>query len=146
MSCPANPPPPAGYSVFRGTVSPQLKVWAVQLLQHVNKYPYGTTWQMQSNGQTIIARLDHHTWHVDAKTGKLLTNLCWPGITLYQPRPVQQGQLGGDVENVETAAPSVDLGVYGYAPTDWGLVALSAAAAAAVVAAFAAALYYAGKP
>ena len=135
MSCPANPPAPAGYDVWKGAVPAALSAWAVQLLKGVSKVPFGTTWTMDYGGMAIMARKDYHTWHYQPD-GTLLTDICWPGITLYKPLPTGVGGSGGAVvTNIETATPYPTLAVYDNSPqsTDWGLVGLCATAIAGVV-------------
>jgi hypothetical protein len=147
MSCPANPPAPAGYDVWKGPVPSALSSWAVQLLKTVNKYAYGQTWTLDYAGQEIIARKDYHVWHYQPD-GTLLTNICWPGITLYKPLAITDQLAGSVVENIETTAPDPTLAVYDQPPrsTDWGLVALSGGAIVIVVASVLVGLHFAGRP
>ncbi|MDE2022215.1 MAG: hypothetical protein KGI71_04895 [Patescibacteria group bacterium] len=146
MSCPANPPAPSGYAVWKGPVPPELSKWAVQLLGTVSKYDFGQTWTMvDAKGETIIARLDRHTWHY-LPDGTLLTNLCWKGITLYRPLAIQT-PYGGVTTNIETATPSADFAVYDTPPssTNWTLVAVAGGAIVFTVAAFWAAIHFTGR-
>lgn len=147
MSCPANPPAPAGFAVWRGPVPPPLSRWAVGLLKTVNQHDFGYTWQTTdpTTGKPVVARLDRHTWHFDS-SGKLLTGLCWKGVTLYASLP--QGQVGASTGDPLGGPPDPNAAVYGAPPakTDWKLVALSAGAGAAVVGLFWAAIHYAGMP
>jgi hypothetical protein len=147
VSCPANPPAPQGYDVWKGAVPPVLTAWCVGLLKTANQYPFGQTWTQEYNGQTIIARLDRHTWHY-LPDGTLLTNLCWRGLTLYRPLPVGGPQGASVVTNIETATPDPTLAVYDQVPrqTDWLLVAECGAVIAVFVTGFLLAIKYAGHP
>lgn len=144
-SCPTNPPAPNGYAVWQGAVPPILSAWATDLLKVINKVPFGYTWNRVHNGQTILARKDHHAWTY--RGGQLLTGLCIQGITLY--RPFTTGAVPGDTDitNIEAAQPDPTLAVYDNAPssTDWGLIAVGTGAAVGVVALFLLALKHAGK-
>ena len=148
MTCPANPPAPSGYAVWQGPVPPVLTAWCVGLLKTSSQYPFGQTWTQVYDGQTIIARLDRHTWHY-LPDGTLLTDLCWRGLTLYRPLPAG-ATLGSDtdVTNIETAAPDPTLAVYDQPPssTNWGIVAFTGAALLLVVGGFWAAIQLAGRP
>jgi len=148
VSCPANPPAPTGYDVWKGPVPPALTAWCVALLKTSSKYDFGQTWTMVNGGQTVIARLDRHTWHY-LPDGTLLTDLCWKGLTLYRPIPVGMSQSDPSiVTNIETATPDPALAVYDSPPryTDWPLVIASGAAILATAAAFVLALKLAGRP
>lgn len=142
VSCPANPPAPAGYRVWTAAVPMPLTQWAIGLLQHVSSFPYGQTWTMQYNGQTVLARKDFHSW--THRNGQLVTG-CFQGITLYQQIP--QGQVGATNGDPLGGPPDPNAAVYGGPPakTDWKLVALSAGAGAGVVAMFLAALHFADR-
>jgi hypothetical protein len=148
MSCPTNPPAPSGYAVWKGSVPPPLQQWAGQLLKTVNSVPYGQTWQnTDPSGHPVVARKDFHTWHYQPN-GSLLTNLCWPGITLYRPTAAAT-QAGDDalVTNIETATPSPLFAVYDSPPqsTNWTLVAVTAGTIVALATAFALAIRHAGR-
>lgn len=80
LPCPANPPPPAGFSAWSGPVSSALTNWATHVL---NTYPMGTFIQDLVGGQLVAARVEWHTW-VGA-TGQ--TGVCIKGVTLFQPLP-----------------------------------------------------------
>lgn len=83
-ACPSNPPPPAGYAVWQGAVPAELSNWAVDIRDHeIGKVPYWSTWSKDYNGVTVLARKDYHTWTYI--NGQLITGICIPGITLYQP-------------------------------------------------------------
>lgn len=148
MSCPANPPAPPGYRVWRGPVPTELTQWAMQLRDNIAPWPYGQTWSMQyadpTSGQTetVVARKDHHSWTY--RGGQLVTGLCIPGITLYSPLPAgttsASAAVGGDPL---AGTPDGTEAVYGAdtvpsppASTNWGLVLLDAAILAAVAAGF----------
>ena len=136
--CPDNPPPPAGYVVWRGPVPVSLTQWALALVGRVAGPPFGQQWTKSYGSQTVVARKDHHTWtfrkHPDGSTA-LVTGICIPGITLYRPAP-DRAVLGGvpDVTDPATAAPDPEFALYaGLHPaprTNWGLVAAGAAAGA----------------
>ena len=144
MSCPSNPHAPSGYSVWRGSVPSAISSWAVGLLKGVSKYPFGTTWTATYNGVNIIARKDYHTWHY-LPDGRVLTDLCWPGITIY--RPITSGVGVGLTEVLDPAqsAPDPTLAVYDVNPTNWGLVTVSAGAIVAMGVLFALAIKHAGR-
>jgi hypothetical protein len=82
-ACPSNPPAPSGFSVWTGAVPAELSRWAVALLKHINEAPYGTVWSTTYQGQPVLARKDYHTWTY--RNGELVSGICIPGITLYQP-------------------------------------------------------------
>jgi len=118
MTCQANPPPPAGYAVWRGPVPAQLTAWAVSLRDNaLIAAPYGAMWTASYENQTIVARKDRHSWtyrkHPDGST-VLAQNICIPGITLYKPiAPAGVAGLGVDyVLDPATAAPDVELALY----------------------------------
>jgi hypothetical protein len=147
VSCPSNPAAPQGYVVWKGPVPTPLQQWAAQLIKTVNRYPYGQTWQnTDPSGNIVLARKDHHTWHIQPD-GTVLTNICWPGITIYRPIPVA-AQAGDSslVTNIETATPSPQFAVYDSPPqsTDWTLVAVTAGTIVALGAAFWLAIRFAG--
>lgn len=126
----------------------ELTQWAMQLRDHVSGFPYGQTWTMQYQGQTVTARKDYHTFTWRPGVG-LVTGICIPGITLYQSNaPGLIGQNIGD----PLVNPDGTEAVYGAdtlpAPqkTDWPLVIASGAAIAATVAAFVLAIKLAGRP
>ena len=150
--CPSNPPPRAGYAVWKGAVPPELTKWAVTLRDHIAPFPYGQEWTMQWGVVDVVARKDHHEWtyrkQPDGST-KLLMGICWPGITLYKPIPVGVSGLGVDyVLDPATATPDPQLALYGALPPErpnWGLVLLGASAAAATVGLFSWGLRAAGS-
>jgi hypothetical protein len=129
--------------VWKGSVPPPLSSWAVQLLKTVSKVPFGQTWTQNYSGTQVVARKDYHTWHYQPD-GTLLTNICWPGITLYKPLPTGFATVD-DVTNVETATPDPSLAVYDVQPTNWSLVAVSAGAILTISALFALAIKHAGR-
>lgn len=103
---------------------------------------------MQYNGQTVLARKDHHGWTY--KNGVLVSGICIPGVTLYSPRP------GAFVDVLNTGDPLANANadfaeaLYDSANTpgpsiDWPLVALSGGAIAAIVTGFVLALKHAGR-
>ena len=137
MTCPANPPPPDGYRVWRQPVPKPLADWAVYLLR--NELPrtnYGTMWGMSytpPNGasEDVIARRDHHTWSHD-RQGNLVTGLCIPGITLYAPVPMAAlASYNPATDTIDTPDPNA--AVFNELPIDWPMVALTAGAATATV-------------
>lgn len=106
-ACPSDPPAPDGYRVWTGRVPTELSQWAVDLLRHVNRYEYGTTWTMPFGGVTVLARKDHHTW--TWRGGKLVTGICIPGITLYTPLPPAPADTGASVyEEARWSEPPED--------------------------------------
>jgi hypothetical protein len=148
VSCPTNPPAPAGYAVWRGAVPPSLQKWAVQLLSISSKYPFGQTWSnVDPLGRPVIARKDHHTWHYQSN-GALLTGICWPGITLYRPVGLDSSfGISPLVTNVENGPADPSLAVYDSAPTSiaWPMVFLTGAVVAGLVGAFILAVRAAGR-
>lgn len=135
MSCPSNPPPPAGWRVWRKPVPQALTQWAMDLRDHINAFPYGQTWTTTWGGEAVLARKDRHTWTNRRQPDgsmKLVSGICIPGITLYETVPA--GYTG--IENFDTPDPTA--AVYGAddvppAKTSWGLVALTAGATLSVV-------------
>ena len=123
-----------------------LTSWCVGLLKTSSQYEFGTMWTMPYNGQTIIARLDRHTWHY-LPDGTLLTDLCWRGLTLSRPLPSGVA-TDLDVTNIETATPDPTLAVYDNPPagTSWPLIVVTATALLLVVGGFVAAIKIAGQP
>lgn len=145
MTCAANPAAPSGYQVWRKAAVPQvLTQWAVSLRdREMRTSPYGATWPLYYDGQTILARKDHHTWTY--KAGELVTGICIPGITLYAP--VAPGAVSAEAAGDPLATPDPTAAVYpSDRGVDWGLVAASGTAAVATVAAFLLALRLAARP
>jgi hypothetical protein len=148
-SCPENPPPPGGTRVWRKAVPPALTQWAMDLRDHVSSFPYGQVWTTSYNGEVATARKDHHTWtYRKAADGSvtLVTGICIPGITLYEPLP--SGVTAPDPSDLITPDPSYALyGVDAPPPssTNWGLVLGSAAALAGVIGLFLLARHYGGQ-
>src|ERR1700758_549281 len=83
MTCPTNPPPPLGYGVWRGNVPTPLVQWAIGLRDRIRNFPYGQTWALDYNGAIVLARKDHHVYSYI--NGQLVSGICIPGVTLYQP-------------------------------------------------------------
>jgi hypothetical protein len=109
VSCPANPPAPAGYQVWKGDVPPELAQWAVQLLGGVGAVPYWTVWTLPYSGGTVAARKDYHTW--TWRNGTLITGICIPGITLYKALP--QGAITTALAGDPLANPDGTEAVFG---------------------------------
>ncbi len=136
MSCPANPPPPAGFVIWKGPVPAPLTQWAMDLRDHINQFPRGYTWTIQYGGGTVLARHDSHSW--TWRNGVLVTGLCLSGVTLYRPAAQQAGLNAADVTDPATATPDPELALYSASATrapektDWGLVLVCAAALATV--------------
>lgn len=168
MSCGTDAPPPQGFAIWKGPVPTPLVQWAMGLRDHVGQFAFGTTWSTTYNDQLVLARCDHHTWHIDEKTGALRTNLCWKGITLYAPLTIDSAPPAGTITTGSGAAPRTlgaavanpsagpavapdqttpdpNLAVFSSPSPDWGLVAISAAAGAAVVGLFLLAMHHAGQ-
>ena len=150
--CPSNPPPPAGYVIWKGPVPTPLTQWAMDLRDNIRKYPFGTTWTIEYGGETVLARHDHHEWTY--RNGVLVTGLCLSGVTLYRQRP-QSGVTGlgaADVTDPATAAPDPELALYSVSATqppehtDWPLVLVCAAALATVAGGFVGMIRAAGAP
>jgi hypothetical protein len=144
VSCPANPPPPAGYQILRGSVPLPLTQWAIDLLHHVNRFPYGQTWSIDYSGRSILARKDCHSWTY--RGGQLVTGLSIPGITLYEPIPTTTG-AGAVLAANDLTTPDPTAAVYseeGGGP-NWGLVLASGSVAVGVFFLFRLALEYAGE-
>ena len=138
MTCPANPPSPPGFTVWKGPVPTQLTQWAMGLRDHIAPFPYGQTWSMPYNGATVIARKDHHQWTY--RGGQIVTGICIPGITLYSQIPGGAGamQNAGD----PLANPDGTEAVYGaddvpaIQTTDWPVVVACGAVLVTLVGAF----------
>lgn len=136
MSCPANPPPPAGFVIWKGPVPAPLTQWAMDLRDHINQFPRGYTWTIQYGGGTVLARHDSHSW--TWRNGVLVTGLCLSGVTLYRPAVQQAGLNAADATDPATATPDPELALYSASATrapektDWGLVLVCAAALATV--------------
>lgn len=137
--CPANPPAPPGFAIWKGPVPPALTQWAIVLRDRINAFPYGQQWTASWNGQTVLARKDYHTWtfrkNPDGST-QLAQNICIPGITLYRAAGVGvSGLLGEDATDPARAAPDPDLALYSGAPhpTSWRAVAAGTAFGATLV-------------
>jgi hypothetical protein len=95
VTCPQDAPAPTGFRVWTGAVPTDLTQWAIDLLRHVNAYPYGTTWTIAYGGATVLARKDHHSW--TWRNGVLVTGICIPGITLYTQAPPAAGETPSSV-------------------------------------------------
>ena len=149
MSCPANPPPPAGYQVWRGAVPPELTAWAVQLRNRIATPAYGTTWEMEYGGQLVVARKDYHSWTY--RDGVLVTGICIPGVTLYSPVPSGFAEASSSSTGDPLASPAPDIALFDAdsgpqgSGISWPLVAVSGTAIVGVVAAFVWALRSAGR-
>jgi hypothetical protein len=146
--CPSNPPPRAGYAVWRGPVPKELTQWAMMLRDHVAAFPYGQEWTMRWMGTNVVARKDFHRWTYQG--GQLVTGLCIPGITLYRPPPPAHGLDAALVLDPATAVPDPQLAVFDVPLTpperpSWGLVAASVAAIGATAGLFWWGLYTAGR-
>lgn len=151
MSCPNNPPPPPGFRVWRKPVPAPLTQWAMDLRDHIAKFAYGTTWSSNYGGEQVVARKDFHTWtNVKQPDGtfKLVTGLCLPGITLYEPLPAAASGVpatpdpGLSVPDPNAAVFSADDSIQ---HTNYTLVAVTATAIVATCAAFAYAIRAAGR-
>jgi hypothetical protein len=140
-ACPSNPPPPAGYVVWKGPVPQELTQWAIALRDRIASYPYGQTFTMIWSGTPVLARKDHHSWtNRPGPDGvvRLVTGICLAGITLYKPSSPSSGLSAADVTDPALATPDPDLALYSVSMTrppehtDWGLVLVCAAALATV--------------
>jgi len=143
MTCPENPPPPPGYRIMRSTVPPPLTQWAIDLLHQVSHYAFGQTFSLDYAGKGYIARVDRHTWTY--RNGTLVTGLCIPGITLYEPAGDTSARA---VITDSLNAPDPNAAVYSSdypTTTDWKLVAVTAGVTVGLLAAFFLALKHAGK-
>lgn len=150
-SCPSNPPPPAGYVVWKGPVPQELTQWAIVLRDRISQFPYGQQWSTVWGGTSVVARKDFHTWthrrNPDGTT-ELVTGICLAGITLYRPSPPESGLSAADPA---LAAPDPSLALYSISAvqpperTDWGLVVVCAAALATVAGGFVLGLREAGR-
>lgn len=78
LPCPTNPPPPDGFAIWTGSVSPAVSAWSKHVLI---TYPMGTFVQDIVDGQLVAARVEWHTWR--GATGE--TGICIKGVTLFQP-------------------------------------------------------------
>jgi hypothetical protein len=141
MTCASNPPPPIGFHIWRGPVPAPLVQWAVDLRDHINKFPYGQVWTLDYNGATVAARKDFHVWSY--RNGKLVTGLCIPGITLYAPKPAG---VAATIQIDSLDVPDPSAAVFNSTDTtDWRLVAVSGAAIVATVGLFLLAIRGAGR-
>jgi hypothetical protein len=152
VTCPANPPAPAGYTVWKGPVPQPLVDWAVSIRDHVFDKPFGYTQTLNYAGQDVVARVDTHTWSY--VKGQLLTGLCWKGVTLYSPVPSPSSPAGtGQVAAAQApgltpdqVTPDPSYALYPQEQgTDWRLVGACAVAILAVGGLFALALHHAGR-
>jgi hypothetical protein len=138
-ACPANPPPPAGYSVWKGHVPEPLVAWAKGLRDHIAKYPLHTVWWSDPDiyPDLVAARSDSHTWTYKPGRG-LVTGICIRGITLYRPLPDKGLRSATTVVlDPATAQPDPQLAVYDPAAgPNWMIVASAGLALVAVVALF----------
>ena len=119
----------------------------MDLRDHINKYPYGQTWTMEYQGSTVTARKDYHSWTY--RGGQLVTGICIPGITLFQPLANVVQASPSDALDSQALTPDPSLAVYGADDVppgiNWGLVLLSGAAAVLVVGGFVLMLRQAGR-
>jgi hypothetical protein len=109
----------------------------MDLRDHVRSTPFNTTFSLVYGGQTVVARVDPHSWTF--RDGQLVTGLCIKGITLYAP--VAATGVGAVVDSLDTPDPTA--AVFDEAPINWGLVAVSAGATVLIIGAFVAALHFA---
>jgi hypothetical protein len=138
--------------VWKKAVPTALSQWAIDLRDHIASFPYGTVWTTTYSGELATARKDYHTWTYRKQPDgsvTLVTGICIPGITLYQPLATGVTPLVQPyVDPVGTPDPSIAL--YGVDPaaakssTDWPLVAVSGLAIVATVGLFALAVHHAG--
>lgn len=154
--CPGNPPAPDGYQVWRGAVPKELTDWAVDIRNHINGFAYGTTWEKEYDGKSVVARKDYHTWTY--RNGQLVTGICIPGVTLYSEK-ASSNSMGlvdtststlNEGDPLSTPDESMSWAMFdadnaGPQGVNWGAVALTGAAALGVVGLFFAAIRYAGR-
>jgi hypothetical protein len=153
QACPDNPPPRAGYAVWRGSVPPDLVKWAILLRDHIASFPYGQEWSMRAGTTDVVARKDHHTWTFQKQSDgsiQLVSGICIPGITLYRPIPDDAAAVGDAlVFDPATAQPDPRLALYDPSQpperTDWALVAASGSVLVATVCLFAWGIHAAGR-
>lgn len=147
MTCPSNPPPPSGYRVWRGPVPQPLIDWAIGIRDRIRSLQFGNIQSLDFNGSIILARVDHHSWTY--RNGQLVTGICIPGVTLYEPIPGTGAPPLAEIgDPLATPDPELALFSADTAPpeqTDWRLVALTAFVTAATVGLFFLALQHAGR-
>ena len=143
MACPANPPPPDGFRIWRRPVPRPLTEFAIGIRDQIAKYPLRTQFGTWYNGEYVVARVDSHSWTY--VNGQLVTGLCIKGVTLFEAVPtVALTSYNPVTDTLDTPDPNA--AVFDAPPgPDWPLVALSAGAAAGVEALFLWALKAAGQ-
>lgn len=144
VACPANPPPPDGFKIWRKPVPKQLTDFAIGIRDQIAKYPLRTQFGTWYNGEYVVARVDSHSWTY--VNGRLVTGICIKGVTLFEPIPTAAlTAYNPAADTLDVPDPNAAVFDATQGP-DWGLVALSAGAGAAVVALFLLALRTAGPP
>lgn len=136
MSCPVDPVP-TGWRVWRGAVPPQLTDMAITIRDHIRLYEYGAIpaqvpWKASDGSDIVVGTWkNHHVWTY--KGGKLIENICIPGVTLVT-RPAGALVVTEPPDSIQTPDPNAAM--YPAEGIDWLTVGLSAAVGALVVAGF----------
>jgi hypothetical protein len=149
MICHANPPPPDGFRIWRKPVPQPLVDWAVFLRDfEMPKVNYGFVWSdwygPTGSQKLVSARKDYHSWTY--RGGKLVTDICIPGITLYDQIPtLAQTSYDPMADTLDQPDPNAAVFSQEDRSIDWGLVLATGAAGVGVVTLFLLALRSAGK-
>jgi hypothetical protein len=161
MTCASNPAAPAGYTLWKGPVPQPIVDWAISIRDHIFDKPFGYTQTLNYAGQTVLARVDHHSWSF--VNGHLVTGLCWKGVTIYSPLPAPATGTGLTPAPILSSSDQAVISQVGQTPdsvtpdpsyamypqelgTNWPLVGACAVAILAVGGLFALALKHAGQP
>ena len=81
LPCPRNPPPPSGWTYWRGTFPAALGELAVKVQSTSAIYPMGSFVQALIGGQLVAARVEWHDYQ--GATGK---RGCFRGTSLFRQR------------------------------------------------------------
>jgi|SRR5882724_2425514 len=81
LPCPNNPPPPVGWSYWKGHVPHGGVALAVEMQGDRETYPMGTFLQTRLEGELVSLRVEWH--NVRASTGE---KGCFRGVNLMSPK------------------------------------------------------------
>lgn len=119
-ACPLGPIPANNWTLWIGAVPPQLTAFAVSSLKTESEHPYGYEWTTTYDGQQVLAIKQHHTWTYN--TGKFVTGICIPGITLYRPKKIGVQEVDTDLSVPNADIAWFDAGQDYLRPTSWKMV------------------------
>jgi peptidoglycan hydrolase-like protein with peptidoglycan-binding domain len=80
LPCPRNPPPPVGWTYWRGPVPASLNELAAQIENDPARFPMGSFVQAIRSGNRVAARVEWHDFQ-----GKSGAHGCFRGTNLLRP-------------------------------------------------------------